>query len=701
MTPSFRPEIQALRAISVMLVVLFHLYPGNVAGGYVGVDVFFVISGYLITSHLLREVDRTGGIKLSQFYARRIRRLLPAALLVLVTTLAAVIAFVPRSLWQSYVTDIGASAISIVNWVLAFNAVDYFAEDAAQSPVQHYWSLSVEEQFYLAWPLIIVLAVFATRKTIARNRTFAIGGVLGLIFVTSFIYSVVATYESQSFAYFTTFAHGWEFAAGGLLAIFLPANAGYKHHRIRSVLSWGGFAVVIASAFVFDADSLFPGWIAAVPVLATLGVIAAGTPESRLSTRWAVGLRPVQFIGDVSYSLYLWHWMPIVILPFILRHELETPQKIGILVGAILAAWLTKKFVEDPVRGSTKLRHRGLTYGLAATSTLILIVGCAIPFGVVDRDTAVVAAYLSENETSTPDTPLECFGAAAMEPGADCALSHELPEGEWTTYATRDNITRFLRASREAEGRTEGACARVTDARIQRCDIGSKDPEKTIVLVGDSHADQLLTPLYTLATQHNWKIIRLWKSSCRPALPVYTSNVEAENEPACTNWKKAIFDYVAGLEGVDAIVTSAATQGYYLLPNAPKPHDVEAGLSGAWQQWLDAGIPVLAVSDVPTYPGMRVPECIDASQTRTDPCATPRSETIVDDPILEAAQAFDRPDFASLDLYSYLCDEKLCHNVVGGLITHKDTNHLTSTFAKTLAPYLYESIESLTQTDRS
>jgi len=691
--PGYRPEIQALRAVSVMLVVLFHLWPNQLRGGYVGVDIFFVISGYLITSHLLRESASTGTIKLSQFYARRLRRLLPAALVVLVTTLVAVVLFVPKSLWELFVTEIMASAVSVQNWVLAFNAVDYFAEDNAASPVQHYWSLSVEEQFYLVWPLMILAVLVATRAARPETRRRVLVAVFGAVFAASLVYSIIATAEAQQFAYFATPAHAWEFAAGGLLAL-APLGRLARRPRLSGIASWGGFALIIGSALLFTGETAFPGYIALIPVAGAILVIAAGSTQSALSPRRLVEWRPVQFVGDISYSLYLWHWAPIVILPFVLDRELSSVDKVAILIAALALAVVTKRFVEDPVRRSKPLMPRRLTYSLAAVLTLALVAGSVTPIAILDSNKRGAVDFLTSHGQTSAMTTATCFGAAAMDTPAECELSHTLTPFLGPEFATRSAAVTSLRPLGFKSPSYSFECTHVADSSVTTCDSGVTNPTETIVLVGDSHANHLLSPLLALADELDWRIIRLMETSCRPAIG-YTSNVPAELTERCQNWKGDVVDYVASLPSSYIVVTSGATQGYHLLPDAPSTGAIADGFLNVWNEWLGTGHRVVAISDVPAYPTTSVPTCIDASHAVDDPCARPRGDAIVDDPILVAAATVSDDRFAAVDLYPHFCDETQCHAIVGGIITLKDTNHMTGTFSETLSPYIYDAIASL------
>jgi len=695
MKAGFRPEIQALRAVSVLLVVLFHLWPDRLQGGYVGVDVFFVISGYLITSHLLREVDSTGSIKLSQFYARRIRRLLPAALLVLAATVVAVIVWVPRSSWILFMQEIAASALYVVNWVLAFNSVDYFAQDNAPSPVQHYWSLSVEEQFYLAWPLLLLAVVLVTRRATSFTRKLAITGVLVAVFLGCLAYSIIATNDSQTFAYFATPAHGWEFAAGGILALWLPSTLLVAGAHVRTAASWIGFALVIGSGIVLTGASAFPGYIALVPTIGALLVIAAGTPSTAWSPRVFVRLRPVQFIGDISYSLYLWHWMPIVILPFVLGHGLGIVEKVLILFGAIALAWLTKITVEDPIRTAPRLRPRRLSYSLAAGVTLLVVASAVIPLSIVSAENAAARNYVETVQGGAIADP--CFGAAATLNAQDCPSSHVVNPAIGPTFATDDSQRGWLEKMQAEDPYYTLNCAVVEGTVIQRCEIGSDDPTLTVALVGDSHSNHLLRPLVELAKKNNWRVIQMYQGSCRPVIQSFESNVVRERDSACQEWKNQIFDYVAADPAIDVVMTSGATQGYNLGDRAIDRDAVAAAFVDTWKIWTDAGKSVLAVSDVPRAYGFDVPTCIAESGVELDPCAIARNDVVGPDAMLDAGGLVNESDIAVVDLYPYFCDDDTCHFVVGGVITHKDNNHMTSTFSSSLAPMFEDALDTLVE----
>ncbi|MCB1792457.1 MAG: acyltransferase, partial [Gammaproteobacteria bacterium] len=306
----YQPDIQGLRALAVILVIFYHSGLPGLPGGYIGVDVFFVISGYLITSLLLRELARNDAISLPRFYARRFRRLLPAATLVLiVTTLTAWFVYSPLALKQ-FSSSAFATAIYLSNIWFAHLSTDYLAEDTAANPLLHTWSLGVEEQFYLFWPLIMMIAYRVYRSRPAHQRLTVVFVALAAI---SFALEVWLTSYKQPWAFFGSPTRAWEFAAGGLLALGFARGA-LLSRTLATALGWLGFFLICAAAVLLDRSTPFPGTAALLPVLGASGLIAAAHTERRIGMSALLATRPLQLIGDLSYSLYLWHWPVFVFL---------------------------------------------------------------------------------------------------------------------------------------------------------------------------------------------------------------------------------------------------------------------------------------------------------------------------------------------------------------------------------------------------
>ena len=334
----------------MLLVVLFHLWPTRLPGGYIGVDVFFVISGFLITSHIVREVDRTGTVSLTGFWARRMRRLLPAAYVVLLGSAAGVLVWVPRLLWQQFFGEILAAGLYVENWTLALNSVDYLAAENSPSPAQHYWTLSAEEQFYLLWPLLVLLGLWlakrgldrlddrGSRSTRARSIVFA---VLATTTAASLAYSLWVSATNPAWAYFVTPARAWEFGAGALLAFAPPAGRRLAP-RARAGLGWVALAGLLACSLIFDASTPMPGTAALWVVAAAMAVIWVESPGVAWASSRLLGLRPARFLGDISYAVYLCH-VPVQMTALLIldaRHltvPTEQPWVLGVYALVLLA----------------------------------------------------------------------------------------------------------------------------------------------------------------------------------------------------------------------------------------------------------------------------------------------------------------------------------------------------------------------------
>ena len=373
---SVRPEIQALRAVAIGCVVLYHFWPAALPAGFVGVDVFFVVSGFLITGLLVRDAERFGRVRLREFYVRRIRRILPAALVVLSTCAVATLLFVPRIEWRPFLQQVLSSALYVQSWHLARDSQIPRRADLESTPVQHFWSLSVEEQFYLLWPLLIIAALWLATR-LGRRRLAVIAAMLGVATVASFVHGVALTAQDHNLAYFSTLSRAWEFGVGGLLAL-APVIVGERLRRTRAVATWLGLAVIAAAALTFTDHELFPGAIALVPVLGTAAVIWAGMPRAALSLAPVAALPPVQWFGDISYSLYLWHWPIIMFAPFIMGRPSQAPVMVLLLVVSIVVAAASKRWIEDPFRRPVARERvrmpRARRIGVASAAALAAVV---------------------------------------------------------------------------------------------------------------------------------------------------------------------------------------------------------------------------------------------------------------------------------------------------------------------------------------
>jgi peptidoglycan/LPS O-acetylase OafA/YrhL len=351
-TIGFRPDVQALRAVAVLLVVLNHAHVPGLTGGYIGVDVFFVISGFLITGLLTREQERTGTISILKFYGRRMRRIMPAAALVLIATVVASYHWLGYIRGAHIAEDAEWSSVFLANFHFASVGTSYLHSTEAPSTLRHFWSLAVEEQFYVVWPALFVL-LGLSRKVI-KSRLMLIVPV-GVIIVASYVFSIVYTGRDATDAYFSPFTRACELAAGALLAL-LATETAKMPHALRTFLSVAGMAGIVVAAFAFTDDTVFPGAAVAVPVLATCAVIAGGSSAAD----GVYNVKPVQLIGLWSYSLYLWHWPVLIIAEENLGHVPSGWIRLLLVAGSIALAAATYYLIENPIRNAALLRRRAV-----------------------------------------------------------------------------------------------------------------------------------------------------------------------------------------------------------------------------------------------------------------------------------------------------------------------------------------------------
>ncbi len=684
-TAGFRPEIQGLRALAVLLVVGYHLYPNRLSGGFVGVDVFFVISGFLITSHLYREAAATGRVSIRRFWARRARRLLPAALVVLAASVALTATVVPSTLWDQTVRQIRASTLYVENWALAGDAVDYSAAGNVPTLAQHFWSLSVEEQFYAFWPVLVLLVALASRRwtVLAMRTTLAVA--LGLVVAASLWYSVTLTSESPGRAYFVTPTRVWEFALGALLALLAGAATAPRMHRaVRTVLAWAGALAIVWAAFAYSDRTPFPGSAALLPVLGTVAVIAAGASTGKGSVAHLLSQRPATFVGDISYSVYLWHWPLVVVVPYLTGVDLRTQDKAGIFAATILLAWASTTFVERPLRKAPILARAPWRTLVAAVLGMGLVLGGAqllrheLDNKVADSRAQVARALASMEPTG-------CVGPAALDPKNDCSPPYG--EGELVSppevIARQNSVLTF-----------PGCHSELDKPALATCTLGETvDPTRTVAIVGDSHAIHWFSAMDRIGKLASWKVVTHARSSCpftlaRRTLP---SERNDKNQVICDNGNDKVLDRLLADNDIDTVFVSAfsSAYGWTSRPGSRLDHPAVDGFHQIWEKLTKAGKRVVVLRDVPAVKDrVNTPDCLAANDLDVMACTMPRSRALVADVEFGAARKGAPRGVSAVDLSDLMCDQKWCYPVVGGVIVYRDYSHLSAEFSTLLAPYL-------------
>ena len=671
----FRADIQALRAVAVAAVVLWHIDPRALPGGFVGVDVFFVISGYLMTRALTRS-DRLGWREMADFWARRCRRILPAATVVILITLAAAWFLLPATRRVAVASDSLWAGAYLINWRLADASVDYLESLEPPSHLQHFWSLAVEEQFYLLWPLVIGAALLlAARRPIARVA--ALWWAVGFVVATSFVWSTLSSAASPDAAYFTTTTRIWELALGGVVAL-LP--------RLRGRWAIGGAAVgaagVLTALAALPSSAAFPGWIAAWPTCATALVIWADLGGGRGAAARAAEWWPVQRLGDVSYSLYLWHWPVIVFLnPYDRPPEIWSWQSLVAVVVSLVLAWLTWRFVEQPFRSRDPRRwwssvQGGLRLGIASLALLALL---ALPARALAPAMAQPPQY--------PGPPDRALGAEALAAGED--PSEPLPgDGFMPDPARLSDDLPFMYEA--------GCHLGVAETVPVPCVTGDTDGDApTVALVGDSHAAQWAPALEAIAEQQGWRVVVHTKSSCPfTRAPVALWGTDSPY-PQCDAWNDAVMEQLLAEPPALVLTSNAEVQvqedGASRAGQAAEEL-VGRGLAQAWGRLLDAGIGVAVILDTPA-PGYAIETCIANEPADLSTCSFDRQTALASSGTGQAVGLAIEPRAASLDLAPVLCSATTCPALIGGVLVYRDRGHLSATFAATLSDRLLEALQ--------
>ncbi|MGH1563823.1 acyltransferase family protein [Mumia sp. DW29H23] len=679
-----RADIQALRAVAVSLVLIYHLWPNRLTGGFTGVDVFFVISGFLITSHLLGKPPRSGR-DLAGFWSRRIRRLLPASLLVLAVTLVASRLVAPETQWAATAKQAGAAALYVVNWVLASDAVDYLAAENSPTPVQHFWSLSVEEQFYIGWPLLILVLVTLSAR-VRRSPTTVVAAGLGAVVVASFAYSIHETVTEPARAYFVTPTRVWELGVGGLLAVLIGRH-GYGRGRAveavawspaaRAVLAWIGLLAIVWTGFTYTGATPFPGWQAAVPVLGAAAVIAANAPTAPGSPAAVMATRPVQWLGDVSYSVYLWHWPLIVLLPYATGSDLGLLDKLAILAASLVLAALTKHYVEDPFRSPRWGRPLLKPYALGVVGMAVVVAMAAVQLAEVDRkETAARAALASALADDDP-----CFGAAALAPGADCPRTTDGQVVPAPAQALKDKSDAY----EEVSGGKD-CWASAPRFPVTVCEFGDPDAKTSIALTGNSHAGQWLPALQEIARTRGWRITTYLASQCGMAETRQQFDT-TDKSARCSAWVERVTRRIAS-GGFDMVVyTNRISVPAVGKDIAGSQDDYRRGYEKVLSKVRAAGVPVMVIRDTPA-PGTIIPDCLAANAADLTRCSAPRRDWEPSEPVVDAVHDLDDRGIVLADLNDRICRPDRCDGAVGGVVVYFDGSHLTATYARTLAPAL-------------
>ncbi|MGH3096643.1 MAG: acyltransferase family protein [Streptosporangiales bacterium] len=660
---AFRPDVEGLRGIAVVAVLLYHASLPFVTGGYVGVDIFFVISGFLITGLLLREIEGTGTISIRGFYARRAKRLLPSFTVVLVAVAALSWALFSPVRRLIVAGDVIASGVYVINWRLVSRAIDYLAAGTQESPVQHFWSLAVEEQFYLAWPALLLLVTWWWRRS-GRNIRPVLAGALATVAAASFGWCVYLTYAEAGRAYFSTLTRGWELALGGVLALVL-ASPRTLPRWLAALLSACGFAAIGWSAVAFGDDTSFPGALALVPTLGAGALIVAGSTTTTAWPHRLLSLPPLRHVGRVSYVWYMWHW-PFIVFAQAHWGHLSALQAVLVVAASYVPALLTHRLVEEPFRrfrGFSRVPARALRFGMASTCFVVLLgagLHAATPtMPTASKEDAKGARALEQTKPPQPR-------AAAVRPAPQEAADDRGPI------------------------QNSGCLAGTKDTSAKKCVYGDKSSKHTVVLFGDSHAMQWSTALNKVAKDRHWRLVVFAKAGCPPAdIARYKADLRRAYTE-CGDWRKDALQQIDGI-APDMVLTSSLTdytvmEGDRKLPSDASDNAFEAGYARTLERLRSTGARVFVVHEVP-HPPQEMPDCVSQHLKDLRTCAFSKKTGFDFAPV--GAEAAKKTDGVKvIDPTPKLCQNGECPAVIGNVLVYRNAGHLTATYVRTLDHWL-------------
>ncbi len=658
----FRPDIEGLRAVAVFAVLLFHVGVPGFAGGFIGVDVFYVISGFLITGLLQRELATTGRINLRSFYERRLRRLLPAALLVIAVTVLAALILLPRLQSTEVARDGGWAALYVSNYALAFRGFDYLT-DVSVSPLLHYWSLGVEEQFYLLWPLIILI----TARVAGVRRLPLIIIAIG---VPSFMLAYGLTHVFAPLAFYSLPTRAWELGIGALLATAPSPLAARLPAVAYRMVAFVGLMMIVVSAILIDPTLGYPDTVALVPAVGAALVIAGGAKAGGVSR--LLGMRGPRWIGRISYSLYLWHWPLLTLAPIALGVD-NLPVRALLALVSIGVADFSTRAIENPFRLRPNSRRRSsVTIAVAAAASILV---ASVAFG---------ASLTLRPPLKASVTPAELQRDLAQP---EAVLSQPMTLGP-----IPENIrSALLWASKDVPPARRDDCqADRLDSSASECIYGDDASTTVVAVFGDSHAAQWLAALDDIGKLKGWRIVSYTKAACPPLDAIVWSEPLHRPYTECNAWLTQAVDRIQAL--APALVIVSGARHFQLVDGGQRFSYGERPIQ--WQEALRAVLArlrlsspnVVLMADTPAYPWSPI-DCL-ASRSRFEDC-TAASSVAEDAAYAQIEQhASNAAGAALVSMNDTLCPASSCPLVFGDYLVYRDSGHVTATFSRLLAPRL-------------
>lgn len=647
----FRPELEGVRAVAAFLVAVYHIWIGSVSGG---VDVFFIVSGYLITTSLLSRMERDGKINFIENLLNLAKRLVPLSFTVLLVTALLAIWLLPQTIWKQTISELFSSMFYFQNWQLATSAVDYLGQNNEASPLQHFWAMSIQGQFYITWPFIITAVYLLAKKVLKTPVRKTLLAVLVAIFAVSLSYSIYMTDANQPWAYFDTFARAWEFSLGGILALLIPYLTFNK--TVSFVMGWLGLAVICFTGMVLPVSTVFPGYAALLPTFGVIFVIVSAENSSRFGVKRLLSSKPLMYFGSISYGFYLWHWPLLVFYYAYFKTDTVTLWAgLAILALSFVLSVFSIKKIEAPVRElNVRQSKRRVAKVLVAIALPVIVVGTSWNLYV----------QASMNEEAAMEYSIEKY------PGARAISENIVPEEGVEPIPSmgmiKDDLPSFY------EGHTCSSHGK--DATVKKCSYGVTDnPDHVVALVGGSHSGHWFPALEKIAPELNLQVDVFIKDACRFTADDFGGALSE----SCMAWNEDVTEALKQ-NPPDMIFTTSTVESGDTVP------------TGYVEKWkaFEGITDIFAVRDNPKMP-QNIADCL---AKEAEDCSAPRDEVLSE--VLPWENTEGLPGNVSFfDTSPYFCDDETCPPIIGNIIIYRDRAHLTTRYVETMAPVIGEALE--------
>ena len=646
----FRPEIEGLRVVAALLVAVYHIWFNRVSGG---VDVFFVISGFLITTSIISTINRTGEFRFLPYVTKLIKRLLPSVLFILAVVLILSSFLLPQSILEKTVREVVASMFFYQNWQLAISSTDYLDASQMKSPVEHFWALSIQGQFYMIWFVLFSFILWMVKKYTIQNAKPMINTILGVLFVTSLSYSIYLTEVNQPWAYFITMTRVWEFALGSLLCINLSSI--HIPKWMATLMGWLGLIGLVLTGILFNVSQMFPGYIALWPMTCALFIVLSGTRDTTFGIKRFLGSKPMVKLGGIAFGIYLWHW---VLLEFYRYNVQQTP---GILTGtliilsSILLSYLMTEFIEKPIRSAKVDRSAFKKLGVMISINILLIGSL---FGL---------KYFEEQELKNGVSASDYPGAMAVK------NPEKTPEHDpFPSYANVFDDLPLVH--------TDGTNQVLSKSDIKVGEYGeTKDYIATIALVGSSHSEQWFGAIHEAAKGEKYRILNITRSGTR-----FSTGYEDDTLKGI--WNKNVLEYLKDAD-VDLIIS------HVTAANSTKDKIHQQMVDQMQYVKDEYGIDGLALRDNPRY-SFNVLESLETSSIKE---TTKKMNAEVNQRDEAYWKNFEQTNKSlyKLDLTDYFRVDGEFRPVIGNVVIYRDVSHMTNSYAESFGPVFKQKLNEV------